>query len=142
MLRSNLAKWSLACIGGSRSPGRPPIHTTHEPLSDLAVALPTASKVFQELQLDYCRHGRRSLDAACRDAGLDSNEVLARILAVDSPSSAIDRARQPLTELLAHLVDHDHASFRRELPALVEMAQRVERVHAENSSGPRGLAEH
>src|SRR5688572_18086796 len=114
------------------------MHTTHEQLADLAVALPTASKVFQELRLDYCCHGRRPLG----EAGLDPDEVLARIVAGAEPASPVDRAHQPLDELLAHIVDRYHASLRRELPALVEMARRVERVHRDKASCPRGLADH
>ena len=118
------------------------MHTTHEHLSDLAVALPTASKVFQELRLDYCCHGRRPLVEACRDAGLDADDVLARIVADGAQGPAIDRAAQSIGELVADIVDTYHAALRRELPALVEMALRVERVHGEKASCPRGLAGH
>ena len=118
------------------------MHTTQEHLSDLAVAFPTASQVFQELRLDYCCHGRRPLEDACRDAGLDPKAVLERILAEHAPERAIDRAGQPIGELLDHIVDHYHAELRREVPALVEMARLVERVHRGKASCPHGLADH
>jgi regulator of cell morphogenesis and NO signaling len=44
--------------------------------------------------------------------------------------------------LIAHVVDHFHAGHRAELPRLVAMAEKVERVHGDKPHCPAGLAEH
>lgn len=118
------------------------MHSVHEPLADLAVALPAASRIFQELALDYCCHGRRPLRDACVARGLDPDAVLARVLAEPAPKATVDRATQPIGALLDHLVARFHDDHRREVPLLVALADKVERVHADKASCPRGLHAH
>jgi len=48
---------------------------------------------------------------------------------------------QALGELVQHILDHYHAPLRTELPRLVDLAQLVERVHAERADCPAGLAD-
>lgn len=118
------------------------MHNVHEPLADLAVALPAASRIFQELALDYCCHGRRPLREACDARGLDPAAVLARVLAEPAPADAVDRTTQPLGALLDHLIARYHEDHRREVPQLIALAEKVERVHADKASCPRGLHAH
>jgi regulator of cell morphogenesis and NO signaling len=112
-------------------------------LADLAVAFPSASRVFRRHGLDYCCHGRRPVSDACAERGLDANALLSEVAAearttVDA-DSWFDR---PLPEIVARIVDHYHARLRNELPLLLQMARKVEGVHAEKESVPRGLAAH
>lgn len=44
-------------------------------------------------------------------------------------------------ELVDHIVSHHHEGLRRDLPALVNVAMRLEREQAQNPAVPRGLAE-
>jgi regulator of cell morphogenesis and NO signaling len=44
-------------------------------------------------------------------------------------------------ELVDHIVAHYHAGLRRDLPALVEAARRIEREHAAHAAVPSGLAD-
>lgn len=48
----------------------------------------------------------------------------------------------PLTELVEHVVRRFHDPLRGQLPALIALAERVEREHAELPACPRGLAAH
>ena len=48
----------------------------------------------------------------------------------------------PLNQLIEHLLTRYHAPHREELVRLHAAAQKVERVHAEKTSCPRGLADH
>jgi regulator of cell morphogenesis and NO signaling len=119
------------------------MHTIAEPLADLAVAIPSASRLFQELRLDYCCHGRRSLAEACAERGLDPAAVLARVVAAPPASpNALDLAHAPIGELIAYVIARFHDDHRREVPLLVAMAEKVERVHADKASCPRGLHHH
>jgi regulator of cell morphogenesis and NO signaling len=43
-------------------------------------------------------------------------------------------------DIVAHIEQHYHAGLRRDLPALVEAARRVEREHARHAAAPVGLA--
>lgn len=112
-------------------------------LADLAVAYPSASRVFRRHGLDYCCHGRRPVSEACAERGLDPNALLSEVTAetrtAEDAESWFDR---PLPEIVGRIVDHYHARLRTELPLLLQMARKVEAVHAEKESVPRGLAAH
>lgn len=112
-------------------------------LAELAVRLPAASRVFHRLGLDFCCQGRRPLGEACRTAGLNPAEVLRAIASEPQPSSERPPwAARPLPELVAHLLERYHQPLRDELPRLIAMARKVERVHGSKPSCPRGLADH
>ena len=55
--------------------------STATPLSELAIELPAASRVFHRHGLDFCCHGRRPLVDACLEAGLDAEALIAEIAA-------------------------------------------------------------
>jgi len=117
------------------------ITTTDVTLAELAVTRPGAARVFMRRGLDFCCGGRRALADACEKKGLDPEAVLAEIAA--QPAAADDLAAwgdRPLPELIDHLVARYHEWLRQELPALLKMAKKVEAVHAEKPSVPRGLA--
>ncbi len=112
-------------------------------LADLAVAYPAASRVFRRHGLDYCCHGRRPVSEACAEKGLDPSAVLTEVAAearsVSDVESLVD---QPIPVLIERIIGWYHARLRTELPLLVQMARKVEAVHADKESVPRGLAEH
>lgn len=118
------------------------MHHIQEALGDLVVAIPAAAPILESLHLDYCCRGRRTLADACGAAGLDPQAVLARLVALPPARAAVDRARQPVLELVDELAGEDHARFRRELPALIALAREVEAAHAGERDAPRGLAGH
>jgi regulator of cell morphogenesis and NO signaling len=112
-------------------------------LADLATMHPGASRVFHRLQLDYCCGGRRPLGEVCDERGLDAEEVLGAIEAEQREDASAQRwDTRPIPELVAFIVDRYHEGLRRELPELVALAAKVEQVHAEKASGPRGLRDH
>ncbi len=112
-------------------------------LADLAVEHPAASRVFHRHGLDFCCHGRVSLRDACAKAGLDPQALLDELAhAADSAAAGPRPDQQPLPELVQHILERYHADHREEVPRLVEMARRVERVHADKADCPHGLAAH
>ena len=112
-------------------------------LADLAVTKPGATRVFLAHGLDFCCRGRRPLAEACSEKGLDPEAVLGEIAAEERPAGDLTRwATRPLPELLAFIETYYHASLRTEIPALIAMAEKVEQVHAEKATCPRGLAAH
>ncbi len=112
-------------------------------LADLAVTFPAASRVFRRHGLDYCCHGRRPVTEACAERGLDAGALLDGISAEASPAGGASRwFDRPLPEIVERIVTWYHDRLRAELPLLLQMARKVEAVHAEKESVPRGLAAH
>jgi len=117
--------------------------TPETPLAELALQVPAATQVFHRHGLDFCCNGKRSLAAACESKGLDPRSLLEEIESATQDSSAgIDWTARPLGELADHIVNRYHEPLREELPRLLAMARKVERVHADKASCPRGLAAH
>ena len=113
-------------------------------LATLALTIPSAPRVFHRHRLDFCCHGRVSLDAACRDRGLDLDRVVAELreAAVGHVGAHERWDLRPLAELVAHLLADYHAPQRIEVARLAELAGKVERVHADHPDCPHGLADH
>lgn len=112
-------------------------------LASMAVTRAGASRVFNRYGLDFCCHGHTSLRDACKVAQLDSASLLDEIRAEERDSSAFERwDEQPLDALIQHLLDQFHEPHRAELPRLIEMARKVEKVHASKPACPHGLADH
>lgn len=108
-------------------------------LAALATRFAGASRVFQRHQLDFCCRGAVSLADACRERRLAAAEVIADLQAAVTPTPSRDWSEAPTAALLVHLVDHFHRDHRQELPRLLAMAEKVERVHAGRDGCPAGL---
>lgn len=115
---------------------------TRTTLAELAVHHPIATRIFLRHRLDFCCGGNRPLEAACREASLDPSAIASEI---DAETGRLGGdptvwAERPLPELVQHILDRYHAPLRQDLPALVALAQKVERRHADKAACPRGLA--
>lgn len=104
-------------------------------LGAIAVRLPHLAPVLDELGLDYCCGGHRTLADACTLAGVDVERALA---ALDSHASepAGGSSLQSLAELRTSVVvDHieltHHAYLRLELPRVGALLDRVHAAHAD-----------
>jgi regulator of cell morphogenesis and NO signaling len=119
-----------------------PVTTPLTTLAELAVTLPAASRVFHRNRLDFCCHGKRPLADACAERGLDPALILAAIAEEErtAPMPRLDALALP--ELVEFIVSHYHQRLRAELPELVALAHKVESVHADKPSCPRGLHQH
>jgi regulator of cell morphogenesis and NO signaling len=111
-------------------------------LAEIAVTHPSAARVFYEHHLDFCCGGRRSLEDACLERGLDWRDILDGIAArerfdPDPPRWDV----QPLSALVDHIVRTYHQRLRRDLPLFIEMARKVEARHADKPGCPRGLVD-
>jgi regulator of cell morphogenesis and NO signaling len=112
-------------------------------LADLAVSHPAASSVFYQHGLDFCCSGRRSLVEACRERRLDPDGILTEIAEREASAPAsVNWAGAPLADLIGHIATYYHARHRADLPELVAMAAKVEDVHADKATCPRGLHAH
>ena len=115
---------------------------TQQTLAELALSVPAASRIFRHHKLDFCCGGKRSLADACSARGLDGAVVLGEIEANAQQKLDVDWRSAPLPQLIDHILVNFHEAHRRELVDLVQLARKVERVHADKPSVPAGLAEH
>jgi regulator of cell morphogenesis and NO signaling len=119
-----------------------PIHDATR-LADIALTVPGAAAVFERHRLDYCCGGERTLRDACLGRNLDPARIAREIDEACPPvEDDTDWEHAPLDALIAHIVLRYHGPLRRELPRLIDLAARVERVHAAKPTCPHGLADH
>jgi len=111
-------------------------------LAEIATTIPAAARVFERHRLDFCCGGARTLGDACAARHLDPVAVAAEISAALPLTDERRWDDEPLDALVAHIVERHHLYLRRELPRLVTMAAKVERVHADKPDRPAGLADH
>lgn len=111
-------------------------------LGDIACTLPGATRVFHDFGIDYCCHGDKTLAQAAHAGMLDVTAVVARLRALDAPSSAdTDWRTVPAADLISHIVQRYHERHREQLPELIRLSRRVEMVHAGKPGCPSGLAD-
>lgn len=118
------------------------MQSTTTSLRDFARSAPASTRVFLRHHLDFCCGGRQTLAEACSKAGLDPVAILAEIHAEIARGGDSDRSWEARSqaELADHIEQRYHAALRRDLPPLLEAAQKVERVHADREAVPKGLA--
>ena len=99
-------------------------------VADLVLEQPSRSRVFEELGVDYCCGGKRSLTDACEARGLPLAEAVAALdAAANEPSQERDWTQAPLPELCDHIVRSHHQPLREELPRLDTLLEKVVRAH-------------
>ncbi len=106
-----------------------------EPIGEIAARLPGATAIFRKLKLDYCCGGAISLGAALKKRGLELAAVERQLAALTPQESEIPESSG---EIIDHLISRYHDTHRREIPELIQLARRVERVHAGNPEAPAG----
>ena len=111
-------------------------------LAELAITHPGASHVFLKHGLDFCCHGRRPFEEACSEKGLNPSAILKEISNEEANRNLSDLAHKPVGELVDFIEGHYHQRLRAELPELIALADKVERVHASKAACPRGLPSH
>ncbi len=115
-------------------------------LSDIATTIPGASALLRQLDINFCNQGMVSLQQALEHKGLDPEEVAAGLAELEMTEHhhddpAIDWGKEPRMKLIGHILERYHARHREQLPELIFLAAKVERVHSDSASCPSGLAD-
>jgi regulator of cell morphogenesis and NO signaling len=110
------------------------IDPTKTTLGDLVTREPRAASLFEQLGIDYCCGGHRTLAEAAAQRGLDATTlaVLVEGFPREDDRSTVephDVARSSMGDLCDHIVVAHHDRLRRELPAIDELVATVVRVH-------------
>jgi regulator of cell morphogenesis and NO signaling len=106
--------------------------------------LPSRTRVLENLGIDYCCGGKKTLAEASREKGLDPATVAAVLAAAEKaaePSGQADLAKMTMTQLADHIEQTHHVYLKRELPRLVEVSRKVASVHGEKSSDLQELSQ-
>ena len=96
---------------------------------------PQLARVFEELQIDYCCGGKRSLDEVCRGRGLDVRQFVQRLKDAEAMSTSPageDWQTAPLATLCENIERVHHDYLRRELPRLAAIIAKVVNAHGAN----------
>lgn len=113
--------------------------TTETTVGQLVAQRPDRSRVFEQLGIDYCCGGKKTLAEACAAKGLDAATVLTVMLAAEAPNGnvrpPIDCQGMTLSALADHIEQTHHTYLRRELPRLATLVNKVAAVHG--PSDPR-----
>lgn len=110
-------------------------------LGQLALEVPGATQVLRKHHLDFCCGGKKSLEEACKSLNLNANEIISELEALEVLADDHSRwENKPLAEMVDHIVKFYHDRLRAMVPELVFLANKVEKVHAEHSVCPKGLA--
>lgn len=104
------------------------------PVGEIAVAIPSAARVFESRKIDYCCHGDTPLADACMRAGTSPDEILRAIESAATPADRTDRdwSAETLTALTDHIVATHHVFTREEVHALPPLSEKVRDVHGAN----------
>jgi regulator of cell morphogenesis and NO signaling len=114
-------------------------------LGQLARRISGATRLFDAHQLDFCCGGNHSLRSAAAKAGVDPEPIVRDLRALEERGIACgdrDWGQATSQQLVDHILTRYHAVHREQLPELIRLARKVERVHAERADCPRGLADH
>lgn len=113
----------------------------NQSLGALAIAIPRASKLFRDYDLDFCCGGKQTLERAASHNELDLDKLESELAALAAePVDTRDWRLAPLSEIIDYILPRYHQRHREQLAELVLMAEKVERVHGDKPSCPRGLA--
>ena len=99
---------------------------------EIAVEFPAATRLFEQLGIDYCCGGHKPLAQACEERGLELGSVM-ELLDQNTGTSGSDKDwnRAPLGELIEHIVVQHHSYVKSEVPRLEALIARVKSVYGE-----------
>jgi regulator of cell morphogenesis and NO signaling len=105
---------------------------------ELALEIPTATRIFEKMKIDYCCGGNNSLDEACVLAGVEVGELqrlFAEAAKFDASSNCeLDFQRLTLTDLIGHILAKHHVYTKEEMARLQLLIAKVIAAHGVNHS--------
>jgi regulator of cell morphogenesis and NO signaling len=102
-------------------------------VKDIAVADPATTKILEQAGVDYCCGGYRSLQDACADAGVPSEELIERLRAasVQVDPADVDWVSAPLCQLTQHIRGRHHHYVREAIQRVMNLLAKVKSKHGQ-----------
>ncbi len=109
--------------------------TIHTPINDFIAEDVTRTGIFEELNIDSCCGGYRTLSEACAEKGIDPETVLKRLM-TKSPENepvaeVVEGMDGSLSEAVDHLLQTHHTYLKENLPRLAALMDKVVNAHVE-----------
>lgn len=111
-------------------------------LGELALTIPRASALFRKYSLDFCCGGKQTLAHAATRRELNLEAIEAELSQLAQTPQEKDWRYAPLADIIDYLIVRYHDRHREQLPELILQASKVERVHADKPSVPKGLTKY
>ena len=111
-------------------------------LGQLARKIPGATAIFHHYGLDFCCGGNKSLRRAAEEKNLDAAHLEQALFQLDTSGTTLVTETMSPGELIDYILENFHAVHRQQLPELIRLAEKVERVHGDKPDCPHGLTEH
>jgi regulator of cell morphogenesis and NO signaling len=108
---------------------------TSKTVRELALEIPGATRVFENLGIDYCCGGKQSLAAACLAAGVTAESVMNSLEHANGSHTQIDEPNflsATFVELIDHIVEKHHVFTQTEIARLRALIDKVHSVHGQN----------
>jgi regulator of cell morphogenesis and NO signaling len=107
---------------------------SNKTVRELAVEVPSATRVFEKLGIDYCCGGGKKLNEACDQAKLAVDLVLRDLELAENArqerlESVTDWNAEPLADVIGHIVKKHHAYVQSEIPRLLHLSGKVSSKH-------------
>ncbi|SPZ22412.1 Regulator of cell morphogenesis and NO signaling [Providencia rettgeri] len=111
-------------------------------LGQLALSIPRASSLFRQYNMDYCCGGKQTLNRSAEKLKLDIDLLESQLAKLATETLEQDWRKAPLSEIIDFIIVRYHDRHREQLPELILQAQKVERVHVNKPSVPKGLSKY
>ncbi|GJL77027.1 MAG: iron-sulfur cluster repair di-iron protein [Nitrospinaceae bacterium] len=106
----------------------------HSRINDFTAEDMARAKVLEELGIDACCGGNKSLAEACGEKGLDPEVVLKTLVQVRERADSekeeeVDWSEENLTDLVTHIEETHHAYLKKVFPQLSSLIEKVVKAH-------------
>jgi regulator of cell morphogenesis and NO signaling len=103
-------------------------------IKDMVVEDFRTAAVFEKYSIDFCCGGKKPLEAACQEQGVNVADVLTDLHHLDqTAASGSPRFTEWDLDLLAqYIVQNHHEYLRRVIPSLTAHTEKIARVHGKN----------
>jgi regulator of cell morphogenesis and NO signaling len=110
--------------------------TSTQSIREIISTQASAAAVLERFDIDLCAHANESLNQACAGLQLSIDQVLEKLAdaaANEHGAAPADPTAYSLGRLIQHIVRTHHQYVRRELPRLVQIAQKVTGRHSQRA---------
>jgi regulator of cell morphogenesis and NO signaling len=101
---------------------------------EIAIINPATVRLFENLGIDYCCGGKRSIEEACKKASVPVERLMKQLSELETTSVSPEEQRWmevPLTDLTMHIINRHHRYVRDEAPRVEALLQKVVAHHGE-----------